>query len=65
MHLSFIFAALVELPAASVPVIINVVGRRWSLFFLFLFAGASCITYAIVPPGQILLSIDKNARYFI
>ena len=53
MHLSFIFAALVELPAATIPVVINVLGRRWSLFFLFLFAGAACITYAIVPPGDI------------
>ena len=51
MHFSFIFAALVELPALSVPVIINVLGRRWSLFFLFLLAGAACITYAIVPAG--------------
>ena len=50
--MSFIFAALVELPAAVVPVIINVVGRRWSLFSLFLLAGAACITYSIVPPGK-------------
>ena len=52
MHLSFIFAALVELPAATIPVVINVLGRRWSLFILFLFAGAACITYAVVPPGD-------------
>lgn len=51
MHMSFIFAALVELPATIVPVIINVVGRRWSLFTLFLLAGAACMAYAIVPPG--------------
>ena len=50
--MSFIFAALVELPAAVVPVIINVVGRRWSLFSLFLLAGAACITYSVVPPGK-------------
>ena len=52
MHMSFIFAALVELPAAVVPVIINVVGRRWSLFSLFLLAGAACITYSVIPPGK-------------
>ena len=51
MHMSFIFAALVELPCIPIPVIINVVGRRWSLFTLFLLAGTACIAYAIVPPG--------------
>ena len=52
MHLSFIFAALVELPAATVPLNINFLGRRWSLFALFLLAGVACMTYAIVPPGK-------------
>ena len=55
MHMSFIFAALVELPAAVVPVIINVVGRRWSLFSLFLLAGAACLAYAAIPPGKLIM----------
>ena len=68
--MSFIFAALVELPAAVVPVIINVVGRRWSLFSLFLLAGAACITYSVVPPGKrwilylVKLYHGHNAGFF-
>jgi len=49
MHLSFIFAALVEVPAFSIPFIINYNGRRWTLFTAFLAAGAASIFYAFVP----------------
>ena len=56
MHLSFIFAALVEVPAFSIPFIINYNGRRWTLFIAFLAAGAASLFYAFVPPG---MSITK------
>jgi len=52
MHLSFIFAALVEVPAFSIPFIINYNGRRWTLFTAFLAAGAASIFYAFVPPDM-------------
>ena len=52
MHLSFIFAALVEVPAFSIPFIINYNGRRWTLFTAFLAAGAASIFYAFVPAGN-------------
>ena len=51
MHLSFIFAALVEVPAFSIPFIINYSGRRWTLFSAFLAAGAASLFYAFVPSG--------------
>ena len=34
MHLSFIFAALVEVPAFSIPFIINYNGIAWTWFIL-------------------------------
>ena len=50
MHLSFIFAALVEVPAFSIPFIINKSsGRRWTLFIMFFAAGAASLFYAFVP----------------
>jgi len=52
MHLSFIFAALVEVPAFSIPFIINYNGRRWTLFIAFLAAGAASLFYAFVPPDM-------------
>lgn len=52
MHLSFIFAALVEVPAFSIPFIINYNGRRWTLFIAFLAAGAASLFYAFVPPAM-------------
>ena len=55
MHLSFIFAALVEVPAFSIPFIINYNGRRWTLFIAFLAAGAASLFYAFVPPGTYAL----------
>ena len=60
MHLSFIFAALVEVPAFSIPFIINYNGRRWTLFTAFLAAGAASIFYAFVPPGKISEMITLN-----
>ena len=62
MHLSFIFAAVVEIPAFSIPFIINYNGRRWTLFTAFLVAGASSMFYAFVPPGMSLDICIKNYR---
>ena len=53
MHLSFIFAALVEVPAFSIPFIINYSGRRWTLFSAFLAAGAASLFYAFIPSGKV------------
>ena len=64
MHLSFIFAAVVEIPAFSIPFIINYNGRRWTLFTAFLVAGASSMFYAFVPPGMSLdIWIPKLQKY--
>ena len=67
MHLSFIFAAIVEIPAFSVPFIINYNGRRWTLFTAFLVAGASSMFYALIPPGMSLdiqnLKIKKSLLF--
>lgn len=49
MHLSFVFAALVEIPAFSIPFIINFFGRRWTLFVCFLTSGAMSIFYVSTP----------------
>lgn len=49
MHLSFVFAALVEIPAFSIPFIINYSGRRWTLFACFLASGAMSIFYVSTP----------------
>ena len=66
MHLSFIFAALVEVPAFSIPFIINYNGRRWTLFTAFLAAGAASIFYAFVPPGTIQKTSDLiESRLFL
>lgn len=52
MHLSFVFAALVEIPAFSVPFIINYAGRRWTLFVCFLASGVSSILYVSTPESN-------------
>ena len=52
MHLSFVFAALVEIPAFSIPFIINFFGRRWTLFVCFLTSGAMSIFYVSTPSGK-------------
>ena len=57
MHLSFVFAALVEIPTFSIPFIINYFGRRWTLFVCFLTSGAMSIFYVSTPSGRI--SIPK------
>jgi len=49
MHLSFVFAALVEIPTFSIPFIINYFGRRWTLFVCFLTSGAMSIFYVSTP----------------
>ena len=66
MHLSFIFAAVVEIPAFSIPFIINYNGRRWTLFTAFLVAGASSMFYAFVPPGMSLdIRIPKSKNLWL
>ena len=52
MHLSFVFAALVEIPAFSIPFIINFFGRRWTLFVCFITSGAMSIFYVSTPSGK-------------
>jgi len=51
MHLSFVFAALVEIPAFSIPFVINYGGRKWTLFICFLASGAMSIFYVSTPSG--------------
>ena len=60
MHLSFIFAALVEVPAFSIPFIINYNGRRWTLFSAFLAAGSASLFYAFVPAGKFVIVHKQN-----
>ena len=60
MHLSFIFAALVEVPAFSIPFIINYNGRRWTLFSAFLAAGGASLFYAFVPSGMFITTQIQN-----
>jgi len=66
MHLSFVFAALVEIPAFSVPFIINFAGRRWTLFTCFLASGAMCIFYVSTPSDltHVALTLALLGRMF-
>ena len=57
MHLSFVFAALVEIPAFSIPFIINYFGRRWTLFVCFLTSGAMSIFYVSTPSGKCMTAV--------
>jgi len=66
MHLSFVFAALVEIPAFSVPFIINYGGRRWTLFTCFLASGAMSIFYVSTPSDltHVALTLALLGRMF-
>jgi len=66
MHLSFVFAALVEIPAFSIPFIVNYAGRRWTLFACFLASGAMSIFYVSTPSdlSHVALTLALLGRMF-
>lgn len=66
MHLSFVFAALVEIPAFSIPFIVNYAGRRWTLFTCFLASGAMSIFYVSTPSdlSHVALTLALLGRMF-
>ena len=59
---SFFFGALVEIPAYSVPFLINRFGRTPILVILFVLSAVSSITYGYLPKGIHPAALGQSTR---
>jgi hypothetical protein len=72
-YMSYFLGALVEVPVWSISIIINKLGRRWPLLFLFTTSGICGMAYGFVPEDWHLVSLTValvgrmtvTAAYFI
>lgn len=73
VYKSYFLGALVEIPCWSVPILINKLGRRWPLLFLFFTSGVCGVVYGFIPVEYYLTSLTValtgrmtvTAAYFI